>query len=96
VVMSAAGDVLWAMYAEDMAYRNMKYIKFSAPPPPGSKTARLWEMIGDGSGEAIEGSVEATTWFPYPHYHGRLWEEAMPLGTTGLVLTYLTLEDQDD
>lgn len=96
VVLSAAGNVLWAVYSEDMAYRNMKYIKFGAPVPAGSKTARLWEMIGDGCGETVEGSVDATTWFPYPRYGGQLWEEAMPLGNTGLALTYMTLEDQDD
>lgn len=96
VVMSYGGNVWWAMYSEDMEYRNMKYIKFGASVPAGSKTDKLWEMIGAGYGETIEGSVEATTWFSYPRYGGRLWEECMPLGNTGMVLTYLTLEDADD
>ena len=96
LVMSMGGNVWWAMYSEDMAYRNMKYVKFGAPVPAGSKTDKLWGMIGEGCGETIEGSIETTIWFPYPKYHGRLWEEAMPLGNTGLVLTYMTLEDPDE
>lgn len=95
VVLSYQGNVWWAMYSEDMAYKNMKYIKFATAVPPRSKSAKLWEMIGDGYGEAIEGSVDATIWFPYPDYDGKLWEECMPLGNAGLALTYLTLEDPD-
>ena len=96
VVISKSANVLWAVYSEDMSYRNMKYVKFKAPVPRGSKTQKLWESIGCDCEEAIEGSVEPTIWFPYPKYHGQLWEEAMPLGNKGLVLTYLTLEDPDD
>lgn len=96
LVMSQDGVVSWAMYSEDMSYRNMKYVKFGEPVPAESKTHKLWKMIGEGCGETIEGSVEATAWFLYPHYRGRLWEEAMPLGNTGSVLTYLTLEDPDE
>jgi len=73
----------------------MKYLKFNTPVPKGSKTDKLWEMIDRNCGEAIEGGVEAATWFPHPHYHGRLWEEAMPLGNTGLVLSFITLEDPE-
>jgi len=42
-----------------------------------------------------EGSVDAEVWFERPFYRKGLWEEAMPLGCTGLVLTYLTLEDSN-
>ena len=41
----------------------------------------------------VEGGVEPTAWYEKPFYRKRLWEEAMPLGSTGITLTYLTLED---
>ena len=43
----------------------------------------------------MEGSVDSDIWFERPFYRKGLWEEAMVLGNTGFVLTYLTLEDTD-
>ena len=39
----------------------------------------------------IQGTVDAHIWFDYPQAK-YLWEEAMPLGGTGLAITQLTPE----
>ncbi len=95
IVVSREGDVLWAMHSEDMRRLNMKYIQFGQAVPRMSKTAALWDRIGDSPEDlsAVEGAVESDVWFERPYYRKELWEEAMPLGYTGLALTYLTLED---
>jgi len=94
IVVSQDGKVRWAMYSEDMARLNMKYVPFGAPVPRMSKTAGLWARMGASDDlSLVEGSVDADVWFEHPYYRKRLWEEAMPLGYTGFVLTYLTLED---
>ena len=94
IVVSRDGRVLWAMHSEDMRSRNMKYIPSGKPVPRISKTARLFEREPDDL-SLTEGSVDAEVWFERPFYRKGLWEEAMPLGYTGLVLTYLTLEHAD-
>lgn len=96
IVVSKAGVVRWAVHSEDMEARNMKYIQFGAPLPGISKTAGLWDTLDqDGFADPVEGSVDSDVWFERPYYRKTLWEEAMALGNTGFVLTYLTLEDPD-
>lgn len=94
IVVSREGKVLWTMHSEDMRRGNMKYIPAGAPVPRMSKTAGLFEREPDDL-SWIEGSVDAEVWFERPSYRKGLWEEALPLGSTGLVLTYLTLEAAD-
>ena len=96
IAVSENGVIRWAMYSEDMQARNMKYIPFGHAVPATSKTARLWnEFRQNGVTDPVEGAVDAEVWFERPYYRKRLWEEAMVLGNTGFVLTYLTLEDPD-
>jgi hypothetical protein len=93
IVVSENGIVRWAMHSEDMKGLNMRYVPAREPVPATSRTATMWQSVSDGgSAEPVEGLVDAEVWFDRPYYKKRLWEEAMPLGGTGLVLTYLTLD----
>jgi hypothetical protein len=94
VVFSENGVVKWANHSEDMRRLGMGFFPFGDPIPRGSRTAGLWADLEDaGWAKAVEGSMEPTVWFERTTFHGMLWEEAMPLGNTGVVLTYLTLKD---
>lgn len=94
VVFSEQGHVRWAVHSEDMKRLGMGYVAFGTRVPTKSVTAKIWERVQDVRGsERLEGSVEPSIWYERPWYKKRLWEEAMPLGNTGVVLSYLTLED---
>jgi hypothetical protein len=61
-----------------------------------SPTARLWDRLKkETTLDCEENKVDAEIWFDRP-FRPRLWEESMPLGYTGLVLTFLSAEDPDD
>ncbi len=96
MVISENGKVKWAIASEDMKRLGMGFIQVRQNIPTNSKTALLWQRLSNKEDiSIIDGGVDATIWFDRP-YRWRLWEEAMPLGKTGWVLTYLTLDDQDD
>lgn len=93
VVVSQQGKVKWAVHSEDMRRLGHGYIEAGRPVPRMSRTAALWSVLREGDQpEPVEGSVQASVWFERG-YARRLWEQAMVLGTTGLVLTYLTMEN---
>lgn len=93
VVLSENGKIKWAEHSYSMQQRGLSYLQFGSQVPPVTKTASLWKR-GSSSDlmTTVEGSVEAGAWYDRP-YSGRIWEEGMLLGRTGLVLTYLTLEE---
>ena len=73
----------------------MGWIESGIRVPNTTPTAKLWERLGrEATLERMEGGVDAEIWFDRP-YRPRLWEEAMPLGYTGQVLTFLTAEEED-
>lgn len=94
-IVSEDRTVKWAVHSEEMRRLGMGYVPFGSAVPSASRTAKLWDRMATGDSlERVEGATAAHTWFERP-YRNRLWEEAMPLGYTGMVLTYLTLEDAD-
>lgn len=94
VVFSENGRVRWSEHSEEMKSLRMGFIRSGSAVPRLSKTADLWRQLEEGVRvDRVERSVEPTVWYERPFYKKRLWEEAMPLGYTGIVLTYLTLED---
>ncbi len=96
IIVSENRVVCWAIHSEEMQAKNMKYIPFGNPVPIMSKTNSLWDKFKkDGFATPVEGSVNSHIWFERPYYRKSLWEEAMLLGNTGLVLSYLTLEDPE-
>jgi hypothetical protein len=93
VVVSQQRKVKWAVHSEDMRRLGHGYIEAGRPVPRMSRTAELWGRLREGEQpEPAEGSVQASVWFERG-YARSLWEEAMPLGATGFLLTYLTLEN---
>lgn len=91
MVMSRDNQVLWADYSTDMQYLGMKYIPFGSRVP---STSRSFALRHDSPDDIVDGEVDSQVWFEYPK-RSQLWEEAMPLGNTGLVLTFLTLLDPE-
>ncbi len=91
MVMSRDNHVLWADYSTDMQYLGMKYIPFSSRVPAKS---RSYALRHDSPDDIVEGEIDSHVWFEYPK-RSQLWEEAMALGRTGLVLTFLTLLDPE-
>lgn len=71
---------------------NMRYVAAKEAVPSTSRTATLWKCLPEGKDAPVEGLTDPGLWFEKPFYSGKLWEEAMALGNTGLVLTYLTLD----
>lgn len=95
MVVSEAGVVKWANHSDSMQALGMGWIGSRSPVPNTTPTAKLWERLGTEATLArMEAGVDADIWFDRP-YRPRLWEEAMPLGYTGLVLTFLTAEEGD-
>ena len=97
VVFSENGKIKWAAHSEDMKRLGMGFIPFGTKIPAVAQTAKLVRAMADGQeADPVEGSTEPSVWYERPFYHKLLWEEAMPLGSTGIVLTYLTLKDPQE
>jgi hypothetical protein len=95
IVLSEGGTVKWSMHSESMKACGMRWIGPGSEVPNKTPTAKLWERLaGESTLERTDGSVEACLWFERP-YRRHLWEEAMPLGYTGSVLTFLSVEEPD-
>ncbi|GIW88278.1 MAG: hypothetical protein KatS3mg108_2602 [Isosphaeraceae bacterium] len=93
MVVSEANRVNWAWHSDSMRALGMSHVPAGSRVPGTSRTAGLWKRLeGSDSLDAVGGLVPAQAWYERP-YREELWEEAMPLGYTGLVLTYLTLQD---
>lgn len=94
VVISEAGSIRWANQSDTMKALGMSYVP-EGPVPNTSVTARLWRRMPEVGAGTEEGPVEAEAWYEHPRRE-KLWEEAMALGSTGQVLTFLTLEDPEN
>jgi hypothetical protein len=95
MVVSEDGVVKWARHSDSMRALGMGWIDNGIPVPNTTPTAKLWDRLGrEAALERMESGVDADLWFERP-YRRRLWEESMPLGYTGQVLTFLTAEDDD-
>jgi hypothetical protein len=93
MVVSEAGVVKWARHSDTMKAQGMGWIEHGTPVPHATPTAKLWDRLGrEATLDRVEAGVDADIWFERP-YRRRLWEEAMPLGYTGQVLTFLAAEE---
>jgi hypothetical protein len=93
MIISENGAVKWSKASDSMRALNMGYIANGTPVPEKTPTGKLWAKLDRGPTlDREEGSVEAHWWFERP-WRKRVWEETMPLGYTGLVLTFLVPED---
>jgi hypothetical protein len=93
MVVSRDGVVKWAKHSDSMNALHMGWIEYDIPVPNTTPTAKLWNRLAqEATLERMDGRVDADVWFDRP-YRPRLWEESMPLGYTGLVLTFLTVDE---
>jgi hypothetical protein len=91
MIVSEGGTVKWAKHSDGMRARGMGYIAFGKEIPGNTPTAKLWAKLDQVSTlDRFEGHSEGELWFDKSC--GRVWEETMPLGYTGLVLTFLVPE----
>lgn len=95
VVMSTGGSILYSICSEDLRLLGTGWLDREKPLPRKSVTARMLHDRAAGTAVKTEGSVESDVWFG----SGRsrtFWEEALELGSTGLVLTLLTLDEDEE
>jgi IrrE N-terminal-like domain len=92
MIVSSAGHVVWARQSDSMKAIGMSYIANDTPIPNGTPTAKLLKKLETADDGFCEGSVDAELWYERP-WRNELWEEAIPLGNTGLVLTFLVHDD---
>jgi hypothetical protein len=96
LIVSEAGVVKWFRASDRMRALGMGFVAPGTPAPNTSPTARLWGRLKqEKTLELEEGEVDAEIWFDRP-YRPRVWEESMPLGYTGLVMTFLSADDPED
>jgi hypothetical protein len=82
-VFSSDGIVNWSCCSDDMRRLGMGFVRAGTSLPSESLSARM------KSEEQVRGDVDAYAWFDSPRYSGKLWEESITLGSTGIRLTYL-------
>jgi IrrE N-terminal-like domain len=93
MVVSEGGTVKWAKHSDSMRALGLGFIEYGMRVPNTSPTAKLWERLKtEKTLDRVESRVDPELWYNRSH-RSHLWEEAMPLGYTGQVLTFLTLED---
>ena len=94
MVISERGVVKWAKHSDTMRASGMSWIDQQSRVPNGTATARLWQRLGsEATLDRVEDAVDSEVWFERSH-SCHLWEEAMPLGYTGQVLTFLSILDE--
>lgn len=93
VIMSKDGKVLFHISSYGMRHHGYSYIAKGSMVPPTSVAFRLLE---DQSIERDEEEIDAEVW--YEDKSGILWEESARLGNSGLIITYLTpqVEEEDE
>lgn len=95
IVLSQKNAVLFYMPSEDAAFRGFQWLGHKNIP---TSSATNKANKNQGSGQFFEQESHTEIWFSERKAESKLWEEAFPLGYTGLVLTMLTfeIEDKDD
>lgn len=89
-VLSQGGKVLFGITSDEMGAIGFKVIKKGTAVPAGSPTARC--MAQPMVGTIVEGRWKGEGWFANRFKEIDLWEEATPLGYSGLFLTLLVQE----
>lgn len=89
IILSKDGQQMFYWPSEEMDYRGFKW-RGSRSIPPNTATSEAAK--NQGSGKVFENKKESdsSVWFSNRKRECELWEEAFPLGYTGLVLTMLS------
>ena len=89
VLVSADGEVCYYIPSEDASYRGFNWLGNKSIP---RSSATYDASRQQGSNEISEKATDTETWFSERRISCDLWEEAFPLGYTGLVLTMLAFQ----
>ena len=89
VIVSKQGQVCYYVVSDDADYRGLAALG-RRTVPQSSATAEA--ASNEGSGRVFQKPSDTQQWFSPRRYCCDLWEEAFPLGYTGLVLTLLAFE----
>ena len=89
VILSRGGQILFYVPSEDAAYRGFKYLGHRQVP---HDTATSQVTAAPILGQLSERDAHSEVWFSQRNAGCKVWEEAFPLGYTGLVLTMLAFE----
>jgi len=89
VLLSRGGQILFYVPSEDAAYRGFQYLGHKHVPPNTATSQVIAEPV---LGQLTERNVQSEVWFSQRRGSCKLWEEAFPLGYTGLVLTMLAFD----
>ena len=92
VVLSRNKRVIFYIPSDDAGYRGFQWLGKQEVAP---RSATIEAHNHQGTGRVFEQSSRTDMWFSDRRASVKLWEEAFPLGYTGLVLTTLTLEMDD-
>lgn len=92
IVLSQGGNVKLYLASEDAAYRGFQWLGEKNVAP---RSATVEASNKQGSGQFFEQESHTEMWFSDRRASLKLWEEAFPLGYTGLVLTMLTFEVEE-
>jgi len=95
IVLSQDCEVLFYLPSDDADCRGFKWLGRKKVSP---RSATVEAGKNQGSANVFEQASHTEMWFTDRRASCKLWEEAFPLGYTGLVLTILTfeIEDTDD
>lgn len=92
MVVSAHEEIRYYVPSEDASYRGFRWLGIRKVPR-GTATAEA--ATHQGSGRIFERQSHTEIWFSERRAQCKVWEEAFPLGYTGLVLTMLAFEIED-
>ena len=95
VVLSRDGHVLFSVRSDDMKRLGLGWLPRGTRIPATSVTGRVLAARVGGTKVKTEGAVDSDDWFESSRPHS-LWEEVRVLGQTGLSLTFLALNEDDD
>ena len=94
-VLSSGGKVTFGISSDEMGALGLKFIKRGTFVPLESPTAKC--ATNPRVGQIVDGRSQSLGWFANRFKNLDLWEEAIPLGYSGQILTLLaTNEDADD
>jgi len=92
-VLSQDKKILFYLPSEEAAYCGFQWLGRKEVAP---RSATIKACNNQGSGEVFEQESNSEMWFSDRRASYKLWEEAFPLGYTGLILTMLTFEVLDN
>jgi len=92
MIISRGGQVIYCVSSEDLREMGMGWIRTATPVPSSSITGELLKTRESTGKTEGKGRVYPDVWFN-ARDRRPLWEEALILGRTGLVLTFIVVDE---